>query len=161
MAKGDTRLRRSLWDRFHDKVSPEALSGCWNWIGAVKELGYGVIGLGHRSDGTAKAHRVAYNLYKGPIPNGLAILHECDNPACVNPAHLRAGTLAENMQDCVKRKRNFCPDNRGEKSTTAKLNYKSVEHIRKKEMTGIAYAKMYGVSKSAIYQIWAGKNWPQ
>ena len=159
MAKGDFRLRRSLWDRFHDKVSPEPNSGCWIWSGAVKELGYGVIGLGHREDGTEKAHRVAYRLYKGNIPDGMAILHSCDNPSCVNPAHLSAGTLKDNMQDCVRKGRNFIPDNRGEKASWAKLTRDAVAHIRAKLMTGVEYARMYGVSKSAIYEIWRGKNW--
>lgn len=153
------QIVRSLWDRFHDKVFPEPMSGCWLWDGAVKELGYGVIGLGTREQGTAKAHRVAYQLYKGEIPLGLSILHRCDNPSCVNPAHLYAGTLKENSRDCVSRGRNFVPDNRQEKSVGAKLTAADVLEIRKRLMTGVEYAKKYGVSKSAIYEIWRGKNW--
>jgi hypothetical protein len=148
-----------LWDRFHSKVAPEALTGCWIWIGAVKELGYGVIGLGTREQGTAKAHRVAYQLYKGQIPDGLNVLHECDNPSCVNPAHLYAGTLSDNMRDCVKRKRLVTPNNRGERSTTRVLTKSQVDIIRTKQKTGRAYAADFGVSKSTVFAIWRNVNW--
>lgn len=157
--KRNLKLRASLIDRFEDKYIPEPNSGCWLWTGAVKELGYGVIGLGRREQGTAKAHRVSYELYKGKIPDGMSILHSCDNPSCVNPAHLSVGTLSDNMRDCVKKGRNFCPDNSGEKASWAKLTAESVADIRRKEMTGPQYAKKYGVSKSAIYAVWGGDNW--
>lgn len=159
MAKGDTRLRKSLSDRFHDKIAYEPNSGCWLWTGAINTLGYGLIGLGHRSDGIAKAHRVSYELHNGEIPTGLCVLHRCDNPYCVNPDHLFVGTLSDNMKDCVQKKRNFIPDNRAEKATWAKLTKENVLHIKEREMTGLNYAKLYSVSKSTIFSIWSGKNW--
>ena len=159
MAKGDFRIRASLWDRFHDKFVPDPNSGCWLWTAAVKEFGYGVMGLGHREDGIEKAHRVSYKLYKGDIPAGMNVLHSCDVACCVNPQHLRLGTLADNARDCVSRNRHKTPDNKGEKAKWAKLNAAKVIHIKKKEMTGVAYAKLYNVSKSSIYEIWRGKNW--
>jgi HNH endonuclease len=150
---------KPLWDRFHEKVSPEALTGCWIWTGAVKEKGYGVIGLGTRRQGTAKAHRVAYELHKGKIAEGMNILHDCDNPSCVNPNHLYEGTFAQNSQDCVRRKRNFVPNNRGELSNSVKLTLEQVNIIRKKEKTGRQYAKDFGVSKSTVFAIWRNVNW--
>lgn len=158
MTKRHLKLRASLWDRFHDKVSPEPNSGCWLWTGAVKEYGYGVIGLGRRSEGIQKAHRVAYRLYKCD-PGDKIVMHKCDNPYCVNPDHLALGTLADNMQDCVRKGRNFVPNNRGENAKWAKLTIRAVTEIRKRERRGTEYARMYGVSKSAVYQIWAGQNW--
>lgn len=152
-------IRASLWERFHEKVSPEPNSGCWIWTGAVKEHGYGVIGLGRRGTGTAKAHRVAYELYKGPIADGLFVLHSCDIPSCVNPDHLRLGSQSDNMRDCVKRKRHVMPDNRGERATWAKLTAEMARDIKTRTKTGPEYAKLYGVSKSAIYRIWEGSNW--
>src|SRR5574340_590014 len=89
MPRKPGEIQRSLLERFFDKVSPEALTGCWLWTGAVKELGYGVIGLGTREQGTSKAHRVSWELHNGPIPSGLNVLHSCDTPSCVNPDHLR------------------------------------------------------------------------
>jgi len=159
MAKGDFRLRKTLWDRFYEKFVPEPNSGCWLWTASVSEFGYGVIGLGHRQEGTDKAHKVSYRLHKGEIPAGLNVLHSCDVSACVNPNHLRLGTLSDNMQDCVKRKRNFMPDNRGERASWSKLTLKDVEDIRTKRLPGTHFAKLYKVSKSAIYEIWRGKNW--
>jgi len=154
-----SKIRKPLWDRFHEKIAYEPMSGCWLWEGAVKELGYGVIGLGTREQGTDKAHRVSYQLYKGEIPEGLCVLHSCDNPACVNPNHLRVGTLSDNMRDCVARKRNFVPNNRGENAKWAKLTKESVDHIRQRVMSGVEYARIYGVSKSTVYQVWCGANW--
>ena len=159
MAKGDFRLRKTLWDRFHEKFVADPNSGCWIWTASTSEFGYGVIGLGHRNEGTDKAHKVSYRLYKGDIPAGLNVLHSCDVPECVNPKHLRLGTLSDNMQDCVKRKRNFTPDNRGEKASWSKLKLSDVEDIRSRRMPGTDFARLYKVSKSAIYQIWGGKNW--
>ena len=159
MAKGDHRYRRSLWDRFHDKVDQQPEDGCWLWTGATKELGYGVIGLGRRDEGTAKAHRVAWMLYRGEIPEGMCILHRCDQPKCVRPEHLFCGTLSDNMKDCVSKGRNFIPDNRGTNAKWAKLTETAVQDIRSKAMSGVAYARKYNVSKSAIYQIWCGNNW--
>lgn len=149
----------SLQSRFESKYTPITESGCWIWLGGTNEHGYGILGLGTRAQGVAKAHRVSWTLHNGEIPKGMSILHKCDVPACVNPDHLTVGTLKENSQDMVRKGRCRTPDNRGEKASWAKLDCEKVAHIRRKEMTGIAYAKHYGVSKSAIYQIWAGKNW--
>lgn len=159
MSRKPGELQRSLWDRFHDKISPEPNSGCWLWTGAVKEYGYGVIGLGVRKKGNGKAHRVAYELYKGEIPKGMVVCHKCDNPYCANPDHLFLGTLKDNMRDCVRKGRNFIPDNRGERATWAKLTRDAVAHIKQRLMSGPEYARLYGVSRSAIYEIWRGRNW--
>jgi hypothetical protein len=159
MAKGDHRYRKSLRDRFSEKIMPEPNSGCWLWTGAVGNLGYGVIGLGRRDQGIGKAHRVSWQLHRGKIPSGGFILHKCDQPACVNPDHLFCGSQSENMRDCVAKKRNFVPDNRGERAAWAKLTAIQVDDIARRAMTGPEYAAKYGVSRSAIYQIWSGRNW--
>jgi HNH endonuclease len=85
--------------RFWDKVLVG--DGCWEWQ-ATRRGGYGR----YRIDGRLEdAHRVAYRLWFGPIPDGLDVLHSCDNPSCVRPAHLRVGTHAENMAEAVARRR--------------------------------------------------------
>ena len=159
MSRKPGELQASLRDRWAAKVSPEPMSGCWLWTGAVKDLGYGVIGLGTREQGTAKAHRVAWELHNGEIPPKMNVLHRCDTPSCVNPSHLFLGTLQDNAIDCVSKGRNFIPDTRGERATWSKLKASDVADIRRKEATGADYARRYGVSRSAIYEIWRGKNW--
>jgi hypothetical protein len=82
-------------ERFMDKVSPEPNSGCWLWLGAVKNNGYGVIGMGGKIH---HAHRVSYEREHGPIPAGLSIDHLCRTRSCVNPQHLEAVSQGENVR---------------------------------------------------------------
>lgn len=84
---------KSLKERFEEKIyySPD---GCWYWTGCAHRYGKILI------KGVSQlAHRVSYELYKGNIPNGMHVLHGCDNTLCVNPSHLRVGTHLENMID--------------------------------------------------------------
>ena len=102
------RSPRPLMERFEEKYTPEPNSGCWLWLGACNRdrygcETYGVIGTTPR--GTSLAHRIAWLLYRGPIPTGLILLHRCDNQQCVNPDHLRLGTYADNNADMVAKGR--------------------------------------------------------
>lgn len=154
----------TLAERFHSKYERIPIAGCWIWNAAVKEFGYGVIGLGARSQGTIKAHRLSYQLHKGDIPRHLNVLHKCGTPSCVNPDHLYLGTQRQNAYDMIRHGRHFLPDNNGEKSTGAKLTREQAEEIlaakkNKKKGTGTGLARKFSVHKSTIYQIWAGNNW--
>ncbi len=82
------------------------INGCINWLGASNR--YGRITVGSRSNGTKRvilAHRLAYELFIGEIPDGLYVLHKCDNTLCVNPEHLWLGTQMENMHDMISKGR--------------------------------------------------------
>lgn len=93
----------TLRARIEARVTVTA-DGCWEWQGARLPKGYGRIGI----DGSVQlVHRVMYTLDQGQIPEGLHVLHSCDNPPCCNPGHLRAGTPSDNMLDAVERGRHY------------------------------------------------------
>lgn len=87
-------------ERFWEKV--DKTGECWPWTACIERNGYGSFHVGGRRKW---AHRVSYELNVGPIPSGEYVLHSCDNRRCVNPAHLRVGTHADNMRDMVDRGR--------------------------------------------------------
>ncbi len=93
-------ITESVEKRFWDKV--EKTDSCWNWKGAPDRItGYGSLKI----DGLKRSsHRISYVIHKGDIPENMMILHNCHNPSCVNPDHLRAGTARDNSQDEVERK---------------------------------------------------------
>lgn len=102
------RSRKDLKSRLMDKVEIDHESKCWNWTGLVSRHGYGQIkvALGSRSlSKMQSAHRVSFAVFKGEIQDGLEVCHSCDNPHCINPEHLWAGTHQENMDDMRRKGR--------------------------------------------------------
>lgn len=149
-------LAERLWAKVDQSGGPDA---CWLWTGAVAtKEGYGSIRLTGAKAGKAMAHRVAYELTNGPIPEGRHVLHRCDNPPCCNPAHLWVGTQQDNMSDMKAKGR----QSRGERFPHSKLNADSVRLIRKLLTEGepvVALARAFRVSPPVIRKLRDGKTW--
>lgn len=149
---------KTLAERFWTKVDRRGPDECWEWTGARKEGGYGVMRpAGRRTGPTVKAHRVSAEL-AGMDIDGMAVLHSCDNPPCVNPAHLRPGTLAENSRDMADRDRS----NHGSRNHLAKLTELEVAVIKRRILNGEMHrdiAAEYGVSRTTVTHIASGTTW--
>ncbi len=144
--------------RFWSKVNQT--SDCWLWTGAKLQSGYGSFRF-HRA--ARLAHRVAWELVKGPLPpwtgqrTGVCVLHRCDNMLCVNPDHLFLGTQADNMADRGAKGRH--PRLHGESHGGAKLTESQVAAIRSDPRPQGELAAIYGVHKAHIGHIRRGDVW--
>jgi hypothetical protein len=144
--------RPAFWDHVDFTLS------CWEWNAAADGLGYGRWWF---RDAVRLSHRVAWEITHGPIPDGLCVLHRCDNPKCVRPDHLFLGTQGDNIRDMHAKKR--AKPARGELSSRAKLTSEQVRDIwarytgKHGEQTKLA--KEYGVSSHQISMIVGGKSW--
>lgn len=88
--------------RLLNKIVINEKTDCWEWQGGTNNIGYGLIRDEH---GMRTVHRVSYEQHKGPIPYGMCVLHDCDNPVCANPNHLKVGTHKDNTQDMIRKGR--------------------------------------------------------
>lgn len=157
------RRKKGLISRFWSKVDRRGAFECWLWIGGLKSNGYGQINDDPRDDKyigrKLAAHRVAYEIAFGPVPNGLHVLHRCDNRACVNPRHLFLGTHQDNMADMFAKGRHA----HGESQPTRKLNQHQVRAIRWLAIhdagSQVDLAREFGVSESNITQILMRRTW--
>ena len=136
------RLNRTGWDD---------VNGCWIWRGAKNDAGYGMIpndpGLGRNS---LLVHRVAYEFWVGIIPDGDLVMHSCDNPPCINPNHLLAGTHKQNMDDMARKSRTH----------GRKLTPEQAEQIYLRRAEGSATLERdYEISRAVIHSIWKRKTW--
>lgn len=149
---------RPLADRFWSKVAVGALSECWEWR-AARTRGYGQFRVVARPASPHRAHRVAWALACGKIPDGVWVLHKCDNPLCCNPAHLFLGSQVVNMADAAEKGRTA----HGRRNGSTKLDQEKVCEIRKRYATGLvtqqALADASGVSQTNISCIVRRVTW--
>jgi hypothetical protein len=145
-----------LQEQHHGKTAAERLElrtkrgpKCWEWTGAKNLQGYGVMRVG---EGNMQAHRVAYVARHGDIPDGMNVLHRCDNPACVRVSHLFLGTLADNNADMRAKGRNSGPK--------SKLTERAVRLIKASSAKNVDLAHRFGVSETTIRAIRRyGQTW--
>ena len=133
-----------LKDRFWCHVDMQGPNQCWPWTRRLDPKGYGRTTDDNRKG--AFAHRAAYMLTNGPIPDGLVIRHSCDNPACCNPKHLDVGTQADNIMDMLVRQRH----------TPTKIPLDIAWKMREDSIAGLPtkdIAQKYGFERSTIKQL--------
>ncbi len=132
-------------------------SGCLEWSWARDWDGYG---MQHIDGHQRRAHRLAWKEANGPIPEGLVVRHECDNPPCIELDHLTLGTVAENNADRESRGRGA--DRRGERCPTSKLTWADVATVRELLADGLTHrevAARFAVTREAISSIAQGRTW--
>ncbi len=147
-------------ERFYAKVSKTPTeTGCLEWT-AFCTKGYGQFGVKH--DTLVLAHRFAWELVNGPIPDGLFVCHACDNPSCCNVDHLFLGTPADNTHDMIAKGRDVRPSRPGELSGMSKLTDAQVKEIRSpkyEDWYETDIAAIFGVSNTAISGILKRRTW--
>ena len=139
-------------------------SGCLVWTGALNNKGYGQLTILYKR---YLAHRIAFELAKGPISNGMEICHRCDNPPCYEPAHLFAATHRENGLDMSSKGRAALQRHPhlirwGEDAPAARLNPDRVREIRQQRKSGMtlkAIAEIHGINLGTVWQVANRKTW--
>jgi hypothetical protein len=150
---------KTEFNRFDSKV--DRTGDCWEWTGATYRFGYGHFRRKVNNQWIMyKAHRYSYEYYVGEIPKGLCILHSCDNPRCVNPAHLSAGTHKQNTQDATNRGRKSF----GRNTAHSWLSFEKAEHMRQfaidnPDMLQKDMAQYLGTSTAQLSRILNHKIW--
>ena len=159
MEKAEMRkaTRKTMVEIFKEKVIEKGTDECWEWEGSRLPSGYGTVGnVGGKS---TYAHRMAYEVYVGVIPDGYCVCHHCDNPSCVNPKHLFVGTNKDNAHDCAMKGRHKYISHPGTDNGRAKLSVGDVLAIRESTGTLKELAEKYGVTSENIHHIRKGNTW--
>jgi hypothetical protein len=152
MAKHKVRKRTSYADPkdyIYDHVVVTEKE-CWEWIGCLSRNGYPTVSIKTK---TITLSRFCYEIFKGIIPDGLQVLHTCDNPPCVNPDHLFLGTQSDNIQDMHDKNRH---------PRSKKLHPGQVVLIRQRVFDGqskSSLARQYGVNPKTIREVCYGDSW--
>ncbi len=139
-----------ILERFEDKFILEPNTDCWLWIAGTSPRGYGRFKVDGKLE---QAHRVSYELYVGPIPDGLWVLHRCDIYSCVNPEHLFLGTQQDNVDDMIAKGGHYWPH--------AVLSGSDVREIRllRGQVTQGELGQRFGVCQGHISKIQLNEKW--
>lgn len=168
-ARPPARTQRPLRQRFEERIDRSGGPDACHQLSGTQPDEYGRIGEGGRRGRDLYAHRVAWEMAHGPIPDGMEVMHTCDNPPCCNVRHLKLGTHAQNMADMAAkgrvRQRGTGP--RGERHWAAKLSADDVATIRREYTPGRkrgpgtrkALAARFGIDRSTVARIATGRSW--
>jgi hypothetical protein len=162
-------MDNEIISRFWVKVDKNTADQCWNWKGCITSGGYGGFRF-HAKDGEMGAHRASWIINFGDIPDGMWVLHRCDNRKCVNPNHLFLGTHQDNVDDMMTKGRGhwrflYGEDHpqHGTKHWSNKLSEDDVRNIREMKASGKytlrGLAKMFHVTHGCINNICQGRKW--
>lgn len=145
-------IRGTIADRLQARTETMP-SGCWHWTGALNSLGYGQLNFEGKRQLT---HRLSFQLHVRPLAVGEQVLHHCDNPLCLNPAHLFVGDPAANSKDKVSKNRHA----RGFSLPHTKLAAGQVDEIRRSTQPQANLASQFGITQSTVSRIKSGKRRP-
>lgn len=151
--------KEGLARRLLDGSESNRETNCIEWKRYIRPNGYGYISVGNVS---VSVHRLAYEVWTGPIPEGMLVCHRCDNRRCINPAHLFLGSHSDNSRDAVSKGRfptHRPPRLSGASHPQAKLTDEEVRQIRRRlhaGESGVVLARQYGVTPTQISRIKRG-----
>ena len=146
----------TIKERFESQFVRIPIGGCWLWTGPDKnKFWHGAFKLGARETKVTFAHRTAWNLYVGEIPNGMCVCHSCDNPSCVNPDHLFLGSQGDNVMDKVSKGMHLF----GSKCPNSKITEPIAAQIKILKKPTKVMAEMFGISRQSVADIVYGRTW--
>ena len=160
------QMLESVRTRLNKYSTKNVVTGCVEWNGCKDKDGYGLLivsGIAEKKR-NVRAHRLAYLLKHGNVPDEMFVCHKCDNPSCINTEHLFIGTPAENVADMMKKGRYVSggKPHYGETNPKAKLTRKQVDGILVLKKFGISaprIAASLNVNRSTINRIFSGRGW--
>ena len=161
-----SRITTPVVDRVFEKIVRIPFSGCWVFMGATNDFGYGIVGTGGRGAPNDRAHRITYRHFCGEIPNGMFVCHRCDVPSCCNPDHLFLGTNQDNVRDMISKGRNSPPPRNphvvGSIHPKSKFSEEQVRAMRSEHKAGKSVyrlAKEAGVAQTTMQRIIRGERY--
>jgi len=159
------KLIETFWTRMWSHIRVEEVAShpeigpCWLWTRSVNDSGYAQVKKDRKP---LMAHRLFYERYVGPIPNGMQACHKCDVPHCLNPSHIFPGSAMDNVKDCIEKGRRSHLI--GQAHHNCKLSDDQVKEIRKlypefaARWACASLAAKYGICKQSMYHIYCGKR---
>jgi hypothetical protein len=153
------RVISTAKELFEDRVLPSNI-GCWSWAGSHNRKGYGCCRVGGRGAKSILAHRLSWRLNMGEIPEGLFVLHKCDNPGCVRPDHLFLGTNIDNIKDRIMKGRRGSQAHKGKPSPRRRISEAQVIEIKEMFERGETPADLgiyFNISREHAWRIATGR----